>query len=177
MRGNLHGLCRQAMSRWAVAPGGCTPGVKELALKGTGEARGKPPRSRAWLRTHRVSQRSDQRPTGNRAPASRPCLMGQRPHPMASHLQRVTEDGEKRIPSQRIPEVNLTDPLVGRDSAKSGLGQHKSPPTCVRRGHRCERGRPRRGGVPSPNEAHGRRRRHNTLRAGKPSTWGRAPGD
>jgi hypothetical protein len=82
MRGNFHGLYRQAMSRWAVAPGGCTPGVKELALKGTGAARGKPPRSRAWLRTHRVSQRSDQRPTGNRAPASRPCLMGQRPHPM-----------------------------------------------------------------------------------------------
>jgi hypothetical protein len=27
MRGNLHGLYRQAMSRWAVAPGGCTPGV------------------------------------------------------------------------------------------------------------------------------------------------------
>jgi hypothetical protein len=37
--------------------------------------------------------------------------------------QRVTEDGEKRIPSQRIPEVNLNDPLVGRDSAERGLGQ------------------------------------------------------
>lgn len=82
MRGDLHHLYRQAMSRWAVASGRCTPGVKELALKGTGAARGKPPRSRAWLRTHRVSQRSDERPTGNRAPASRPCLMGQRPHPM-----------------------------------------------------------------------------------------------
>jgi hypothetical protein len=25
---------REAMNRWAVAPGGCKPGVKELALKG-----------------------------------------------------------------------------------------------------------------------------------------------
>ena len=81
MGGKPRGLCRQATSPWAVAPGGCKPGVKELALKGTGEARGKPPRSQAWLRTHRVSPRSDERPTGNTAPVSRPCLMGQRPHP------------------------------------------------------------------------------------------------
>jgi len=71
----------------------------------------------------------------------------------------VTEDGEKRIPSQRIPEVNLNDPLVGRDSAESGLGQHQSRPTCVRRVRHGERGRPMRGGEPSPVEAHGRRRR------------------
>jgi hypothetical protein len=177
MGGKPRGLCRQATSPWAVAPGGCTPGVKELALKGTGAARGKPPRSQAWLRTHMVSQRSDERPTGNTAPVSRPCLMGQRPHPMGITPQGGTEDGEKRIPSQRMPEVNLNNPLVGRDSAESGLGQHKSRPTCVRRVRHGERGRPRRGGVPSPNEAPGRRRRHSTLRTGEPSTWGRASGD
>ncbi len=31
MGGKPRGLCRQATSPWAVAPGGCTPGVKELA--------------------------------------------------------------------------------------------------------------------------------------------------
>jgi hypothetical protein len=36
---------------------------------------------------------------------------------------RVTEDGEKWIPSHRIPEVNRTDPLVGRDAVESGWGQ------------------------------------------------------
>jgi hypothetical protein len=56
--------------------------VKKLALKGTGEARCKPPRCRAWLRTHTVSKRMDKRPTGNGTPASKPCTMGQRPHPM-----------------------------------------------------------------------------------------------
>jgi hypothetical protein len=161
------GLYRQATSPWAVAPGGCTPGVKELALKGTGAARGKPPRSQAWLRTHMVSQRSDERPTGNTAQVSRPCPMGQRPHPMGITPQGGTEDGEKRIPSQRIPEVNLTNPLVGRDSAESGWGQHKSRPTCFRSVRHGERGRPMRGGVQSPNEAHGRRRRHRYSEDGK----------
>ena len=31
MRGNLHRLYRQAMSRWGVASVGCNAGVKELA--------------------------------------------------------------------------------------------------------------------------------------------------
>jgi hypothetical protein len=43
--------------------------------------------------------------------------------PWGSHLPRVTEDGEKRIPSQRILEANLKDPLVGRDAAERGMGQ------------------------------------------------------
>jgi hypothetical protein len=34
MDGKSHRLYRQTMSPWAVAPGGCQPGVKELALKG-----------------------------------------------------------------------------------------------------------------------------------------------
>jgi hypothetical protein len=44
------------MSPWGVAPGGCTPGVKKLPLKGTGEARCKPPKGRAWLRDRMVRQ-------------------------------------------------------------------------------------------------------------------------
>jgi hypothetical protein len=46
-----------------------------------GEARGKPPRRRAWLRKPMVRKRIGIRPTGKAAPASRPCLMGQRLHP------------------------------------------------------------------------------------------------
>jgi hypothetical protein len=81
MGGKPHHLYRQMVSRWAVAPRGCTLGVKELVLKGTDEARGKPPRGRAWLRKPMVSKRSRKRPTGKLSPASRPCLMGQRLHP------------------------------------------------------------------------------------------------
>jgi hypothetical protein len=50
MDGKSHRLSRQTMSPWTVASGGCTPEVKQLALKGTGVARCRPPRSRAWLR-------------------------------------------------------------------------------------------------------------------------------
>ena len=55
--GNPHCLYRQAMSPWGVAASGCKLAVKQLPLKGTGEARCKPPRGRAWLRTHTVSTR------------------------------------------------------------------------------------------------------------------------
>jgi hypothetical protein len=82
MGGKPRRLYRQAMSRWGVASGGCKPEVKKLPLKGTREARCKPPRRGAWLRTHMVSKRRNKRPTGNRTPASIPCTMGQRPHPM-----------------------------------------------------------------------------------------------
>jgi putative transposase len=59
---------QQALGPWGVAPGGCTPGVKQLPLKGTGAARCRPPRCRAWLRGHTVSTRRDERPTGNGTP-------------------------------------------------------------------------------------------------------------
>jgi hypothetical protein len=57
MGGNPLRLYRQALSPWAVAPRGCKRGVKQLVLKGTREARCKPPRGGAWLRTHTVSKR------------------------------------------------------------------------------------------------------------------------
>jgi hypothetical protein len=89
MSGKLLRLYRQALSRWGVASGGCKPEVKKLPLKGTREVRCKPPRRGAWLRTHTASKRSDKRPTGNRPPASRPCTMGQRLHPM---VRSIPED-------------------------------------------------------------------------------------
>jgi hypothetical protein len=35
-----------------------------------------------------VSKRRNERPTGNHAPVSRPCTMGQRPHPMVIHVPK-----------------------------------------------------------------------------------------
>jgi hypothetical protein len=54
MRGKRHRLYRQTMSRWAVASRGCTLEVQELALIGTHEPRGRPPRRGARLRSRMV---------------------------------------------------------------------------------------------------------------------------
>jgi hypothetical protein len=40
-------LCQVGARPWGVAAGGCYPAVKELPLKGTGEARCRPPRGQA----------------------------------------------------------------------------------------------------------------------------------
>jgi hypothetical protein len=82
MGGKPRRLYRQAVSPWGVASGGCKLEVKKLPLKGTREARCKPPRRGAWLRECMVSKRNDEKPTGKCPPASIPCTMGQRPHPM-----------------------------------------------------------------------------------------------
>jgi hypothetical protein len=109
------------MSRWAVASGGCKPEVKQLPLKGTGEARCKPPRSPAWLRTYMASKQRNERPTGNGTPATLylayPASVtgstGQRPHLMVlvvpeddrSWLDAVTSSkdvrGQPDLPSDR----------------------------------------------------------------------------
>ena len=63
------------MSLWDVAPGGCKPGVKQLSLKGTSEARCKPPRRWAGLRGRMVRKRSDKRPSGKPSPCHEiPCI-------------------------------------------------------------------------------------------------------
>jgi hypothetical protein len=175
MGGNPLRLYRQALSPWGVAAGGCKPAVKELPLKGTREARCKPPRSGAWLRKHMARKRMDERPTGNGTPASRPCTRGQRPHPMADPPPKDVRGGH--VSANRISEVNLNYPLIGRDSTTSGLGHSESTPTCFRRVHHCERGRLACGGEQSTSETGKRRRRHSTRRTGKPSTGGRTPGD
>jgi hypothetical protein len=147
MSGKLHRLYRQAMSRWAVASRGCTLEVKELALKGTGEARGKPPRRRAWLRTHMVSQRSGERPTGKSPPASRSCPTGQRPHPLV--FPPLENDRNWRPFPASATDVRGQPDLP---SHRSGYREerdgsiYKPPPKCFRRVHQCERGRPIHGG-------------------------------
>jgi hypothetical protein len=113
--GKPHHLYRQVMSRWAVAPEGCKPEVKELALKGTREARCKRPRCGAWLRKHMVSNRSDKRPTGNRAPASI-STMGQRPHRMVS----LVPNGDRGwLPYPTSPKVVRGQPELPSDRSES----------------------------------------------------------
>jgi hypothetical protein len=113
-------LYRQAMSRWGVAAGGCKPAVKELPLKGTREARCKPPRCEAWLRMHMVSTRRDERPTGNSAPASRPCTMGQRPHPMVDDFP---EDDREWLFYDTIPKDVRGQPVL--PSGRSGFREER----------------------------------------------------
>jgi hypothetical protein len=87
--------------------------VQELPLKGTREARGKPPRGGAWLKRPRASQRSGESPPGTGIPASRPGLLGQRPHPLVLqipqddrawpgwHARRKAVRGTPEIPADR----------------------------------------------------------------------------
>jgi hypothetical protein len=186
MRGNLRCPYQWATSRWAVASGGCKPGVKQLALKGTGEARCKPPRGRAWLRECMVSQRSDKRPTGNRPPAtlylaylaSTTRSTGQRPHPMVLYVPKDDRGWTRFIASPKDVRGQL-----GLPPDRSGYREERdwlqSPPKHFRRVHCHERGRLWCAceGEQSTEDIPERRRRHSTRKAGKPSTWGRTPGD
>ena len=83
--------------------------MKELPLKGTREARGKPPRCGAWLKRPMASQRSGERPTGKGTPASRPCLMGQRPHPRV--LQSPQDDRDGPVWHASLKDVSGTPVL------------------------------------------------------------------
>jgi len=137
--GKLRDLCRQVMSPWGAASGGCTPEVKELPLKGTGEARGKPPRSRAWLRECRVSPNTVGVNLRESHPLSRNTLptgtdnfgyRGQRPDPRQVEAQRVTEAGESRhqsAGSKGLPDLPLC--RSGFRRARLGWrGNHHLPP-------------------------------------------------
>jgi hypothetical protein len=165
------------MSRWAVASRGCILEVKELALKGTREARGKPPRRGAWLRKSMVSQRSGERPTGKNPPASRSCPTGQRPHPMGfpppeddrhwlfSPASATDVRGQPDLPSYRSGYRKERD-----GSIQSHHLQASAEDISVNVG-----GPYIEGAV--PDETYGRRSRHSTRSAGKPCTGGRAAGD
>jgi hypothetical protein len=96
-----------------------------MPLKGTGEARGKRPRGRAWLRNHQVSP--------NEAGFDlRESL------PLSQYLarwdsNRVRKDGRDWSPYYTSPKDakgHLNYPVVGWDSAKSGVG-HMEPATYV----------------------------------------------
>jgi hypothetical protein len=55
MGGNPHGLYQGAREPLGLSEAGRSVLVRSMPLKGTGEARGKPPRRRAWLRNRMVS--------------------------------------------------------------------------------------------------------------------------
>ena len=55
MRGNLRGFYQGAHEPLGLSETGRSDLVSSMPLKGTGEARGKPPRGRAWLREQMVS--------------------------------------------------------------------------------------------------------------------------
>jgi hypothetical protein len=54
MGGNPLGLYQRAQEPLGLSRAGRAVSVSSMPLKGTGEARGKPPRGRAWLRNRRV---------------------------------------------------------------------------------------------------------------------------
>ena len=123
---------REAMSRWGVAPGGCNPGVKKLLLKGTGEARCRPPRGRAWLRDHMVSKRSDERPTGNPPPVrGKPTQMSWTsltvtvPTPSQGR-PRATEAACCIFAAQRMSQMYLDYPDSSQEPATSRIGSEVS---------------------------------------------------
>jgi hypothetical protein len=107
--------------------------VKELALKGTGEARGRPPRRQAWLRGSRGSASKAGFDLGEISPLPRNIL-----HPCGGKAHGATG---QRTSRRRRPETagyrgwsrphtspkdgtgDLAYPVPVRDSAARGLGQ------------------------------------------------------
>jgi hypothetical protein len=119
------------MSLWAVAPEGCNSGVKELALKGTGEARCRPPRRQAWLRGSMVSASKAGFDLREISPLPRNTLhtCGVKAHGSTGRrtsLMRPDTAGyrgwARTHPSPKDGTGNLHYPVPVRDSAASGLG-------------------------------------------------------
>jgi hypothetical protein len=97
MRGKRHSLYRQAMSRWAVASGGCTPEVKELALIGTHEARCRPPRRGARLRSRMVNSNEAGFNLREMIPLPRNNLHSWEISALADTRQRLCPQGRPRL--------------------------------------------------------------------------------
>ena len=117
------------MSRWAVAFPGCNGKVKQLALKGTGAARGRPPRGQAWLRGSRVSPNEAGLNLRETSPLPRNILLSLEIGPRTETGQRTTARATVRCRgralSHPVPKDirgHLSYPLVVRDSAERGLG-------------------------------------------------------
>ncbi len=74
-----------------------------------------------------VRKRMDERPTGKAPPASRPCLMGQRPHPMVRKIPKDVRGWDVGMPA--IKEVGGQPDLPADRSGfrDERLGSHLSP--------------------------------------------------
>jgi hypothetical protein len=129
------------MSPWGVASGGCKPEVQELPLQGTGAARGKPPRSRAWLRAGMVRPRHVRFNRRESYPLSHhiwPTGMddcrstGPRPDAMQVAVQRVTAAEKWRYPPADYPGPPVRPPYrSGFRRARLGLGGNHHLPLLV----------------------------------------------
>lgn len=118
------------MSRWAVAFSGCNGKVKQLALKGTGAARSRPPRGQAWLRGSMVSPNEAGFNLRETSPLPRNLLFSPEIGARAETGQRTSSKqyaesyrGRALIPS--VPKAARGDrsyPLAVRDSAERGWG-------------------------------------------------------
>jgi hypothetical protein len=166
---------REAMNRWAVAPGGCKPGVKELALKGPLRCDAGHQDGRAWLRGRRVSPPEADGNRREKTPLPQ--------HPARWGSERTRKDfspGRVATPDSRrgwLRQVTWFTLSPFGIPQSAGEVDWEPPPTRPCRGHRRERGRPICGAEQSSDEPYGRRRPHSTQRLGKPATGGRGPGD
>jgi hypothetical protein len=169
---------REAMNRWAVAPGGCKPGVKELALKGPLRCDAGHQDGRAWLRGRMVSPPEADGNLREKTPLPQhPARWGSERTRKDFHPGRVaTPDGSRGRWLRQVTWSTLS-PFGILQSA--GWVDWEPPPTRPCRVHLRERGRLTTGceGEQSTNARRERRRRHSTRSAGKPSTGGRTPGD
>src|SRR4029453_8906643 len=110
-----------------------------MPLKGTGEARGKLPRCRAWLRNHKVSPNEagfDLREIF--PPVSRPCPMGQQPRPPGRPrlvTERYQSKGRQRPPESPFGGLGFRKERLGsqgnrhlRDAVESATVNMGDPP-------------------------------------------------
>lgn len=159
-----------------------------MPLKGSGEARGKPPRCRAWLRDRMVSSNeADLDLRGKAAPVSTPCPMGQSvsvrtyrrfvPRSTVAYLAMAT---------RRMTWINLTYPMSTEKPTIVGIGRkdNRHLTDLVESITRNlgdlsaddkESGSSGLVTTPKTSEAsEGSQRGHSSLSTGKPCTWRRA---
>jgi hypothetical protein len=118
MDGKSLWLCQEASEPLGLSVVRTLYCVSSMPLKGTGEARGKLPRCRPWLRNHRVSPNEAGFDLREISPLSQYLARWD--------SNRVRKGGRDWLPdctSQKDAKGYLNYPLVGWDSAKSGLGQ------------------------------------------------------
>jgi hypothetical protein len=109
------------MNRWAVAPGGCKPGVKELALKGPLRCDAGHQDGRAWLRGRMVSPPEAEFNLREKAPLPQ--------HPARWGSERTQKDflpwkgcRTRRESGTTAETGHLVYPVSVRDPAERGMG-------------------------------------------------------
>jgi hypothetical protein len=163
------------MNRWAVAPGGCKSGVKELALKGPLRCDAGHQDGRAWLRGRMVSPPEADGNLREKAPLPQ--------HPARWGSERTQKDflpGRVATPDsrrgRRLRQVTWSTLSPFGIPQSAGWVDWSPPPTRPWRVHLRERGRLMTGceGEQSTNARYERRSGHSRRRLGKPATGRRA---